>query len=168
MRWSKVRQIAESRFAPSVKGRVRLESTHYHKAPDQEGRVGVVIDGEQVWSRGCIEGDRDRTAVFQELKEQGLTNQKANAFDSTIVRGMALHNQYDFHEAVWDYIQLSIDESLKSYDAVTRSLAFLDARTGKRRLRQLAAHAPRTSLERACLGFRLRAEGIEADWVDAN
>jgi len=164
MRWTKLRQIAESRVAPSLAGRVRLESTHYRKAHDREGRVGIVLDGAQVWGRGCIEGDRSTKEVFTEMRQHGLSAGVANAWHEYVVRGAGLHNQYAFHSAVWDYTQLSVDDALVSPDAVIRALAYLDKRTGKRRLRDLASEPPRTQVERACLRARLESEGLAFEW----
>lgn len=165
MRWSKLRQIAQSRLAPSLTGRVRLETTHYRHAHDQEGRWGVVIDGEQVYGIGCIVADRESSAVFTRLREQGCSIGEANRLCPEHAIANARHDQYQFHAAVWNYTQMSIDDALDSRDAVVRALAYMDARTGKRRLRQLSAAPPATELERVCLAARLRAEGIAAEWV---
>lgn len=73
MRWSKLKQIVQSRLAPSLADRVKLETTHYRQAHDQEGRWGVVIDGEQVYGLGCIVADREISAEFTRLREQGCS-----------------------------------------------------------------------------------------------
>lgn len=166
MRWSKLRHIVESRLAPCLAGRLRLESTHYARAHDAEGRWGVVIDGEQVWGMGCIIGDREQWALEQEIRaETGLSGREARQLAMKQRLGQARHNQDQFHSAVWDFTQMSIADALASDDAVIRSLAYLDARTGKRRLLRLASVEPGSQLERACLGARLCAEGISFHWA---
>lgn len=165
MRWSKLNQIAQLKLAPSLAGRVRLETTHYRHAHDQEGRWGVVIDGEQVYGLGCIVADRESSEDFTRLREQGYSIAEANRLCREHAIANARHDQYQFHRSVWDYTQMSINDALDSRDAVIRALAYMDARTGKRRLRQLSAAPPATELERACLAARLRAEGIAADWM---
>lgn len=166
MRWSKLNQIVQLKLAPSLAGLVRLETTHYRHAHDQEGRWGVVIDGEQVYGLGCMVADRERSADFARLREQGYSIGDANRLSAEHATANARHDQYQFHESVWNYTQMSIDNALESRDAVVRALAYMDARTGKRRLRQLAAALPATELERVCLAARLKAEGIAAEWVD--
>jgi hypothetical protein len=165
MRWSKLRKIVELRFAGSLSGRIRLESTHYRRAHDQEGRWGVVIDGQQVWGMGCIVGDREQYVLSNKIRlEKNVSIDVASNMAFAQRRNVARHNQYEFHGAVWDFTQISIDDALKSEDAVIRSLAYLDARTGKRRLVKLAKNEPATHLECACLKTRLQAENIAFDW----
>jgi hypothetical protein len=160
MRWSKVRQIVESRLAPGLRARVRLESTHYRRADDQEGRTAIVIDSVQVWAMGCIAGDRERSEVFDELATRQPTACARNELASQVVRMNGQHNQFEFYRAVWDYVQCSIEDSLRSWDPLTRSLAYMDARVGKRRLVKLAAADLATDVERACLAARLEVEGL--------
>jgi len=165
MRWSKVRQMVEGQFAPSLAGRVRLESTHYHKSHDGEGRVGIVIDGVQVWCMGCIEGDRAPGLMADDLHErEGIPRREAYRIGDAKAHDYGFVSQYDFHQAVWDLTQVSIDDALASPSAVLRALAYMDARTGKRRLVKLAERAPRSSVERQCLKARLEAESIAYDW----
>ena len=81
MRWSKLRKTVESRVAERLSGRVRLESTHYHRAHDQEGRWGVVIDGQQVWGMGCLVGDREHYELTPKIRaEQNVSPGSKGSF----------------------------------------------------------------------------------------
>lgn len=47
-RWSKIRKILEQDLlCPALRGRVQYFCTHYHKAPDQYGRVCLRVDGKE-------------------------------------------------------------------------------------------------------------------------
>jgi hypothetical protein len=165
MRWTKLRQIVEGRVAELLRERVRLESTHYHRAHDDEGRAAIVIDGVQVWAMGCMAAHGEAHIVYRELRErEGLRGQPAHELVGAVTRRGALHNQYEFHRAVWDYTQMSIDDALACDDAIIRSLAYMDARIGKRRLLAPAGRAPSTDIEKACLGARLGAEELDCHW----
>ncbi|NQT88950.1 hypothetical protein HQ560_19435, partial [bacterium] len=48
MKWSKLKSQVEGMFADSVRGRVRLHSTRYRKAHDQDGRAWITIDGREI------------------------------------------------------------------------------------------------------------------------
>ena len=54
----------------------------------------------------------------------------------------------------------TVAKSLKSEDPITRALAMIDARVGKRRLRQLASRSDEHPLVRLFLGLRCEAEGV--------
>jgi hypothetical protein len=65
-----------------------------------------------------------------------------------------------FYGALFEYTNMSLESALGSADAVLRSLALLDARLGKRRLKTIRLPEDAPALERACLHVRLEAEGI--------
>jgi len=52
MRWSKLKQQLESRFAPSVRGRVELFQTRYRHAHDSLGEAWLTLDGIRAYSWG--------------------------------------------------------------------------------------------------------------------
>lgn len=65
-----------------------------------------------------------------------------------------------FCGALFDYTNMSRESALGSSDAVLRSLALLDARLGKRRLKCIRLSEGAPELEQACLRVRLEGEGI--------
>src|SRR6476469_7554917 len=48
MQWSQLKKQVESRFAPSMAGRVELRTTSYRHTHDAEGRGWITIDKEEV------------------------------------------------------------------------------------------------------------------------
>ena len=68
MRWTKLKQITEERFAPSVRDRVQVGVTRYRRAHDAEGRWDVTIDGVQVGGLGCIVAEREESEAIAQLQ----------------------------------------------------------------------------------------------------
>jgi hypothetical protein len=138
-------------FAESVKGRVRLRTTGYHKCHDEQGRYWITVDGREIvsmphwictWYGWEDAVPPDRTEEFNEY--------------------MAMATKGGLGRSMWRYQSLSIDEILSSEDVFIRALGMLDRRLGKRRLRALdpkEAHP----LVRAFHRFRCEAEGIRVD-----
>lgn len=54
MRWSKLKTKVESLFANPVQNRVKLHSTRYRGAHDQEGRGFITFDKKEIWSMCTI------------------------------------------------------------------------------------------------------------------
>ena len=165
MRWSKLKQIIESGFAPSVSGRVRVDVTRYRQAHDAEGRWAFVIDGQEVAGLGCIVADQEESKLIDRVvADSGLSPGRAQPQADVILRTRAHHTLPMFTSALFQFTNMSIDLALKSADPVVRALAALDRRLGRRRLLRLAERYPETDIERQCLLIRLHSENIEARW----
>jgi hypothetical protein len=63
----------------------------------------------------------------------------------------------DFPQACWEYLHSNLNESLASSDPIVSSLAVLNAKVGRQRLRR-ASMRDLHPLTRAMLDFRLEAE----------
>jgi hypothetical protein len=127
----------------------------------------LLIDGKRVGGMGCIVADREELNLSDQLQvEGGRTPQEALDMAARQLAAQGRHNQFEFYAAIREFLQMSIADALGSPDALHRSLAYLDARLGKRRLGQLASVRPATDMEVACLRTRLEAEGIAFSWRD--
>jgi hypothetical protein len=124
VRWTKLKQITERRFAASVRQHVQVNVTRYRRAHDAEGRWAISSDGVEVGGIGCIVADQEEAALIERY-------QQASALTAPQAQVVA-----------------------------DRALALLDSRLGRRRLERLACTTPATSLEAACLSFRLAADRI--------
>jgi hypothetical protein len=155
MRWSKLKQLVEERFAPSVKGRVSLSMTRYHGAHDQEGKGTIVVDGKPilnisnylVWREGHF------------AQRSGLNRDEA----SNALSDNNIFSTDDFWIALDRYLNLSIDEIVISNNALIRAIGMLDARLGKRRLKTLdTKEVP--ELVRRLYFLRCEAEHIDINY----
>lgn len=132
MKWSKLKQLAEQSFAPEIKSRIELKSTTYCNSGC--GRFYITIDGKEI-ATFC-----SRAAETSEyFEETGVEFDFSN------------HKQYkrmpveygelkrtEVYRLIWKSIHdLSVDESIASDKPFIQMLAVLDARFGKRRLKQL-------------------------------
>lgn len=161
MRWSKLKQIIEGGFAPAAAGRVSVHVTRYHRAHDAEGRWAILIDGIEVGGIGCIIADREQSEFIDQFRKgpDGATWEAQERADALLC-AKAHHTLPFFLATLFAYTSLSVEAALGSTDAVLRTLAILDRRTGKRRLMKLASTPLATDLERRCLEFRLQVEGL--------
>jgi hypothetical protein len=153
-KWSKLKQTVEARFADSIAGRVRLFMTGYHFSHNEVGRWAVVIDGEEAGGIGEITSWQNN----RWFKEPGITQEEA----AGELRAKGLHTRDHFVDALREYLSLPIEKALDSPDVVIRSLAILDSRTGKRRLRAICERGIDHTLERQCLALRCEADGVRA------
>lgn len=55
MKWSKLKQHIEERFADVVRNRVEIFSTHYNKPKTTSGRAWITIDGTEVVNLSTLE-----------------------------------------------------------------------------------------------------------------
>jgi hypothetical protein len=172
MQWSKVRKRVENSFAPSVRGRVTVHSTN----SKQKGEPRRCLCG---W--GWLAIDSNPIAKFD---THASYDKYANPYhETTIVTrfGTGPHkghpsvpdserfgsrlaepgefSRFDLHEACWFYLHSSLNDSVASENPLVLSLAVLNAKVGKQRLRRIAQRKLHP-LTRALLELRMEAEGV--------
>src|SRR5205823_283694 len=69
-------------------------------------------------------------------------------------------SRFDLHEACWEYIHSNVNDSLKSNNPLIVSLAVLNAKVGKGRLKKMAEQKLHP-LTRALLEIRLKSEATQ-------
>lgn len=160
MRWSKVRKLVRETFADSVRDRVDVLVTN----ADPRGSSRV----KRVRSRSIESSSRTSTPTACKLTlslpiagEPGHDRHvvlvvqprpEQEAPPETVV-GEFL----DFPQACWEYLHSSVNESLESADPFVSSLAVLNAKVGRQRLRRMM-NGDLHPLTRAMLDFRMDAE----------
>jgi hypothetical protein len=77
-----------------------------------------------------------------------------------ITRRAGVVSQEEFYALLHNYLRSPITESLIADSPISRALAVIDARVGKRRLRGLLAHPDEHPLVRTFLLLRCEAEGL--------
>lgn len=141
MRWSKLKQQVEARFAEGVRGRVELRTTRYAKAHDRFGRSWITVDGREI-------------ANMSNYLRCGDSNADGHPgrFEAGVFAG------YDLPDAMREYLTLSIDATIASPNPLIRALAVLDRRAGDRRLGRIDA-ANEARVVRELLAVRQSARG---------
>jgi len=168
MRWSQLRKQVEDRFAPAVRGRVALHTAHYRHAHDGDGRAWIEVDGREIATMCYFRAGHARLDLAEELRVANNPENRGPAgvprwlYDEAvaITRRAGVLSQQDFYALLHDYLRSPIETALAAEDPVTRGLAVLDARTGKRRLRRLADQLDPHPLVRQLLALRCDAEGL--------
>lgn len=162
MRWTKLKQKVESRFADSVRGRVQIGSTQYRKPRSEGGRGWIRVDGEEIANFSTVDSGQIHGSVFHETSAQDYPKHAGpksedRAEGNLVERGE--FSRYDLHEACFTALNLGIDDALSSHHPLIQALAVLDRRLGKRRLRADDLHLEHP-LPRFLLQLRRRAEGV--------
>ncbi len=145
MKWSKLKNSIENFFADSVKGRVELRSTRYHKAHDHEGRGYITIDKKEIASFCSISAWNAEFKLAEDIRKiSGATDYKnpdhqedyymAYSQAEGILHNQGIYSQYEFYDSLKSYLTLSIDDALKSDNLIILALAIFDRRLGKRRI----------------------------------
>lgn len=157
MRWSKLKKRVEDSFAGSVKGRVRIYSTHYQCSC---GRGWITVDGEELVDLSTMLTGLIYRCIYHEATKTDCATHPAVPDEERRPGNLVEpgeFSRFDLHEACWEYIHSSVDDSLSSKHPLIVSLAVLNAKVGKGRLKRLAEQKLHP-LTRALLEVRLNAE----------
>ena len=134
MRWSKLKQRIENNFAESVKSRVALHSTTYGESTC--GHAWLTLDG-AVIANFCTRAHFNRFDYGDKGRDEGLTEQQKKRYKEQCVEYGEMSRQA-VYRTCWSYIhELSFEDAIKSEDPLIQSLAMLDKRLGKRRLKRM-------------------------------
>ena len=160
MKWSKLRKLVEETFADSVRGRVQVHTTAYQCSC---GRGWITVDGEEAADLSTLVWwTKHGTAWHESAGTESFA--PAPVPDEERTPGRLVEpgefSRFDLHEACWAYLNdVSLSDALASENPLIASLAVLNARVGKNRMRRLR-ETPLHPLTRALLQFRMEAEGI--------
>lgn len=173
--WSGLRRRLEQEFlCDSLKGRVQYFITHYHGAPDNYGRIAIRVDGKEILQGNPYTYYRDYHILETQLKKslevphrewngKEWNNSCDNESVEIAVKKIANHRGafeiYDITNAISEYLENPIAESLASENPIIRMLAVIDRRIGKRTVDKLKVEIDKQP-EWLKFFYRLR---IEAD-----
>ena len=162
MKWSKLKQETEARFADSVQGRVRVCSTRYRKPNSSAGRGWIEIDGKEVVNFSTMDSGRIWGCVYNEVTNTDCKTHPSPKDEERTAGALAERGEFsrfDLHEACFEYLNLSVESALRSRNPLIVALATIDRRLGKRRLRTIGIDLGHP-LPNHMLQFRLEAEQI--------
>lgn len=137
MRWSKLKFLIQDRFADSLKGRVNINSTAYGNCSC--GHAWITLDKEIIanfctrahWNRKCYDYEKSQYI------NTDLTEEEKKRYRNQFVEYGDFSRQ-DLYKSCWAFIHnLTIEGALKSNNILIQSLALLDKRVGKRRLKKI-------------------------------
>lgn len=134
MKWSKLKQRLEERFAPEIGKRIRIHVTRYRESHDAEGELLVTLDGEKIYGAAFLAYYQDSLLLRASLRAE---YPHRSDLDKEIDRRMIPEGHDDHYvlmKAAFLSLSQPIEEMLASPHVFIRGLAVLDARCGKRRL----------------------------------
>jgi hypothetical protein len=102
----------------------RFHLTSYRESHDGADKVWITIDGERVFSCKHYQRERAENALYQ----RGLKRDEV----SSVLRRTEIQGPRDFGDAMRAYLDMPVDEALKSSDPIVRAFAIVDRRVGKR------------------------------------
>jgi DNA-binding transcriptional ArsR family regulator len=159
VRWSQLKSQLTDLIAPPLRDRIALHQARYRYTREEVGRVWLTIDGREIASFDTSTYERRKRELAQALAREVSTV----AADALAREELREAGQYGDAQAIAEierYLGVSIDDALQSSSPLTRALAVIDRRVGKRRLASLAANQIEHPLVRQLLRVRLDAEGL--------
>lgn len=145
-KWSKAKKHLKSFTCDSLKNRIDYQIINYRKAHDQLGRAVITVDKQEIMSMCTITAEsamyrKDWAIREEQTIEYDIDDQKLNLEVSLqaheIIKEEGILAQYDFFDALEQYLNSPIEGSLSSNDMIVKILAMVDRRVGKRTLRKL-------------------------------
>lgn len=172
MKWSQLKKRIEDNFAASVHGRVKVWSTRYRHAHDQDGEAWITFDGQRVISLATFSYEVEAGQVRNKIRRtSGCVDYRNpehqagyySAYDEAdrIVNYQEFYPLWEFNKSLFAYLNLSIADALRSTDPLTKALGILDRRFGKRRLKDFD-QAGESVLVKKMYEYRCICEGIVA------
>lgn len=161
MMWSKLKQLVEQGFAPSLSKRLAINSARYGACSC--GHAWLTLD-KVIIANFCTLAywTREQAVRRGETPPAPLNKMYADQF----VEYGEISRQ-DAYRACWAFVHdLSIEDALRDHDPLVQTLAVVDKRIGKRRLKQIDIDKLHP-LARKLLIVRLRAEGMRAERIAA-
>lgn len=148
MRWSKLKQRIEDNFADCAKGRVEIWNTRYRNSHDQEGEAWITIDKERVHSMGTLthltkfyehsrQLQEDRDCLDYRDREQIEGYRMAQNEVGLKLKQEGVIPLWEFNGALFEYLNMSLEQILISDQMIIRALGIFDKRFGKRRLKKV-------------------------------
>ncbi|MFC7687544.1 nonribosomal peptide synthetase [Ureibacillus sp. GCM10028918] len=181
MKFSKLKKTMEGFLCDSLKGRIELHAAVYRHSHDDQARVWLTFDKEQIFSAADFSFSVQHYYREQELKEQYALNPIPYNKDWEVMFNsperkalMAASNQaeeelveagvlgsWHLYTALLSYPHLSIEQALTSEDPSIRAFALFDRRVGKRRL--LKIQKVEHLIEELFFKIRCEVEGLKRE-----
>lgn len=161
MRWTKLKQRIEDTISEKLRDRVAFHTTRYRGAHDEAGELWITLDGQRIASYGELTWGRDLALQKEELEAEGHGIRAPYTLALDKVRERNIMDPYKVERDLRDYLNASLDQSLRHSNPVIRALALIDRRFGVRRLRDIDVSAEHPFVK-AFYELRCEAEGVAA------
>jgi len=154
MIWTRLKKTSEALLADSLQGRIEYHLARY-------GR-GISYFMRRAW----ITFDKEEIAIFSTIKRVRESYELAGEWNSKDPQVIAhldkegIFTRDDFVNGLEEYIQLQVEDVVKSPKPIIRAIAMFDRRLGKRRLSSLLLPKDEHQLVKSFYMLRCQAEGL--------
>lgn len=153
MKWSRLKKSIEEKFADPLKGRVNIYATRYTSGSHYMVRGWITLDGEEIANFSTPDNNNKYGWNTPAINERIPAGERT----AGIAAEKGEFSRMEFTDACMEFLNLNIDDAFKSDNPIIRSLAVLDRRSGKRRLRNICRESLHP-LTLQLLEFRLKCE----------
>jgi hypothetical protein len=129
MQWSKLKTRIKDFICPELKDRIDFFVISYRESHDGADKVWITVDGEKIFE--CKHYSYEWAEA--EAYYSGLRKEEAKS----LLRDKEIHRPKDFGDAMRIYLELPIEEAIKSSDPLVKAFTIVDRRVGKRTLAKL-------------------------------
>ena len=160
MQWSKLKTRVKGFICPELKDVIDFHVTQYRKAHSWISESWITVHGERVFD--CGSRTYAREAAYEVLSHEDSSSDVAGEIWNMhkILKRREIHEPQYMGEAMRAYLDLSIDEALKSDNPLIKALAIVDRRVGKRTLERLEIDNTEHSLVRTFYELRCASAQI--------
>jgi hypothetical protein len=174
MKWSKLKKIAETLLADSLKNRIKYHVTQYGPGDSYTmARGWITLDGKEIANFSSAEWLMQHGNLAGQTQNINQTSDYTNPAQETgyylahaeaqeILHGRSIYSRDQFYESLEEYVQLPIDAALSSRKKIIQGLALLDRRFGTRRLKAVELPELATIFIATCYHIRSTAESHQA------
>jgi len=129
VQWSKLKSRIKSLIAPELRDRIDFHLTSYRGSHDGADKVWITVDGKRVFDCKHYPSEWAADAAYA----RGLRGHEIKS----ALHHVGIHGPKDFGYAIRAYLDMPVNEALKSPDPLVRAFAIVDRRVGKRALANL-------------------------------
>jgi hypothetical protein len=136
MMWSKLRVKVRATLCKELRDRIDFHVAVYRKSHDSAyGRAWISIDGHQAGSWSCFEQLLHPIAL-EDLRTRFSGGWSVQQYDR-LASERGIYTQKEFKRILSEYLDLAPHDALSSAIPLTRALAVMDKRIGRRTLARL-------------------------------
>ncbi len=140
MKWSKLKKELKDRLADSLKDRLDYHLTTYKNSTGYLGRAWITWDGKEILNFSNQDTWNEFQSYSNELAEKHyISHEGIKATNRTEGKIMEKgeFSKYDFADNAFRFLNLNVQDAIKSNNPILMALAVVDKRIGKRTLNEL-------------------------------
>lgn len=140
MKWSKLRNELKDRLADNLKDRLDYHLTTYKNSSGYLGRAWITWDGKEIMNFSNQDTWKEYQSYSNKLAETHYISHEAIK-PTERTEGKIMEkgefSKYDFADNAFRFLNLNIQEAVKSDNPILKALAVVDKRIGRRTLNEL-------------------------------